>query len=102
MLARGLGAWHWGDDVRHRYSDEERADALLALEANGGNLSRTARQMGIPRATLRLWAQGNVVPAVTDICQAKKGTPGRPPGGDRPHPTGQDYPHWYRCRDGER
>ena len=33
---------------RRRYSDEEKSDALVALQANGGNLKRTARELGVP------------------------------------------------------
>lgn len=43
---------------RIRYTERERADALTALYANGGNVTGTARQLGIPRATLDLWAGG--------------------------------------------
>jgi len=40
---------------RRRYSDRDRATALTALEANGGNVKRTARHLGIPRNTLQRW-----------------------------------------------
>jgi hypothetical protein len=43
---------------RRRYSDEDRAVALAALAANGNNLRRTARQLGIPRASLLAWRNG--------------------------------------------
>lgn len=39
-----------------RYSVSERAEALAVLQANGGNLLRTSKATGIPRKTLRLWA----------------------------------------------
>jgi transposase-like protein len=58
--------------AKRRYSDEERAEALAALDANGGNLSRTARQTGVPRITLRQWAQGRVAPGVSVLRQVKK------------------------------
>lgn len=48
--------------TRRRYSDEDRATALAALEANGGNVIRTARETGIPRGTLRSWAAGGSPP----------------------------------------
>ena len=41
---------------RRSYSDRERADALVALQANGGNAELTSREIGIPVPTLRLWA----------------------------------------------
>jgi transposase-like protein len=39
-----------------RYSDEQRAAVLAALDANGGNLTRTARETGVPRQTIQTWA----------------------------------------------
>src|SRR5436190_21494765 len=45
-------------DFRKRaYSDDDRLFALRALEANGGNVSRTARELGLPLATLHQWAR---------------------------------------------
>lgn len=46
------------------YSDVQRIDALARLAANDGNLARTAREMGIPRATLRDW-RDIIMPHVT-------------------------------------
>jgi transcriptional regulator of acetoin/glycerol metabolism len=43
---------------RPRRGDECRAAALAALEANRGNVARTARQLGLPRKTLEGWARG--------------------------------------------
>lgn len=47
---------------RH-YTNEERALILAALAANDGNISKTARQLGIPRRTLGTWLENNVVGA---------------------------------------
>lgn len=49
---------------RH-YSDGERAAALAVLASNDGNLTRTARETGIPRKTLASWAAApdNAAPA---------------------------------------
>ena len=45
--------------IRRRiYTDQEQADALAALQANGGNVNRTAAALGIPEPTLRMWASG--------------------------------------------
>jgi hypothetical protein len=44
---------------KRRYTDNDRSAALAALAANAGNLSRTARQMDIPRSTLSQWAGGS-------------------------------------------
>lgn len=38
-----------------KYTEEERAAALAALTANGGNLAKTAREVGVPRKTLEAW-----------------------------------------------
>jgi transposase-like protein len=43
---------------KRQYSDEEKALALVALDFNGGNLHRTARELSIPRKTLAEWATG--------------------------------------------
>lgn len=57
--------------TRRRYSDEFRASALAALEANGGNVERTAKALDIPRKTLELWRDGqNESPA--ELCHRKK------------------------------
>ena len=41
---------------KRQYSDVDKATALLSLEANGGNVLRTARALNIPQQTLREWA----------------------------------------------
>lgn len=38
------------------YTDDDRAAALAALEANNGNVARTSRETGVGRATLNRWA----------------------------------------------
>ena len=55
-----------------RYSDEDRANALAALAANGGNVNRTAEQLGIPEATVRAWANGDRHPEASQACEQKK------------------------------
>lgn len=47
-----------------RYTDDQVAQALAALDLNGGNVKRTARDLGIPRTTLVRWRDG--VSAVSD------------------------------------
>lgn len=44
--------------LRRKYSDSERAAALAAVDLNGGNVDRTARDLGIPRKTLDEWVKG--------------------------------------------
>lgn len=57
---------------KRRYSDEDRANALAALAANGGNISRTSKEIGIPAATLRAWNTGERHPEATQMCEEKK------------------------------
>ena len=56
-----------------QYSDEERANALAALAANGGNINRTAKQLGIPEKTLSNWANGKRHPESAQMGERKKG-----------------------------
>jgi transposase-like protein len=58
--------------ARKRYSDEEKAACLAALSANGGNIAKTAREVGVPRDTLRRWARGQVHPRVVQMHHEKK------------------------------
>lgn len=57
---------------KRTYSDEEKANALAAMDANGGDVFNTARQMGIPYQTLQEWSKGRVHPAVLNIRQGKR------------------------------
>lgn len=41
---------------RRRYSDSDKANALAALDANGGNLYKTAKHLGLSISTLQSWA----------------------------------------------
>ncbi|MFL5340904.1 MAG: transposase [Gemmataceae bacterium] len=58
--------------AQRRYTDEEKATALAALAANGGNVDRTARELSIPRKTLERWARGGVHPQVAQSGQEKR------------------------------
>lgn len=40
---------------RRSYSDREKAEALIMLDANAGNCKRTARDLRIPERTLGAW-----------------------------------------------
>ena len=44
--------------VRRRYSDDDRVFALRWLDVRGGNLSMTARELGVPVQTLFQWSRG--------------------------------------------
>ncbi len=43
---------------RRQYSDREQATALAALQANAGQIRKTARELDIPENTLRQWEAG--------------------------------------------
>jgi transposase-like protein len=58
--------------LQRRYSDEERANALAALAANGGNFAKTARDLGIPRRTLQDWHKGTIHPEAAENSAPKK------------------------------
>jgi transposase-like protein len=58
--------------ARRSYSDEQKAEALAGLDANAGNVARTARQLSLPRKTLDQWAKGRVHPDVANLRQGKK------------------------------
>jgi hypothetical protein len=58
---------------KRRYSDEFRANTLAALAAYGGNVNRTAKELGIPEATIRSWESGKVHPEAAKDCERKKG-----------------------------
>ena len=51
------------------YSEKDRAEALIAYEANEGNILRTATQLGIGEATLRQWVAESREPE-TSLAQA--------------------------------
>ena len=55
-----------------KYSDDDRASALAALDANGGNMLRTSKELGVPRATLQEWEQGRVSSAVPEARVQKR------------------------------
>lgn len=59
--------------TRRRYSDDDRAAALAALAANGGNVARTAARLGIPVKTLANWARGDRHPEAAQLGERKKG-----------------------------
>lgn len=58
---------------RRRYSDEEKAAALAALDANGGNVALTSQQLDIPDSTLRSWSNGRGTNhAIADLRDEKR------------------------------
>lgn len=59
--------------ARTHYSDEQKAEALAALAANDGNVSKTAQQLGIGRTTLQQWKTRGVPEVVTQLSHEKSG-----------------------------
>lgn len=57
---------------KRRYSDDDRAAALCALDLHAGNASRAAKALGIPRVTLLQWRDGRVPATVADLRNGKK------------------------------
>src|SRR5262252_6413810 len=57
---------------KRRYSDQERAAALATLDANSGDVRRTARQVGVPEKTLAEWRDGRHHPDVANLRGEKK------------------------------
>jgi transposase-like protein len=55
-----------------RYSDEQRAAVLAALDANDGNLSKTARDTGVPISTIQTWRDNRGTPPSNELRNAKK------------------------------
>jgi hypothetical protein len=51
--------------MKRIYADDDRAAALVALDANGGNVEGTAAALDLPRTTLTEWRNGRgITPAV--------------------------------------
>lgn len=61
-------AWTAGEAVAKKktYSDEDKANAMTALAANGGNVSLTATQLGIPKQTIHHWVKHGTAPQPSD------------------------------------
>lgn len=57
---------------KRRYSDDERAASLAALAANGGDVAKTAAQVGVPYRTMKNWADGTCHPEAAELGMAKK------------------------------
>lgn len=47
---------------QRKWTEADRARALAILDTNGGNLSRTAREVGCSLTTLRNWRDGVAIP----------------------------------------
>ncbi len=57
-----------------KYSDEDKAAALTALDLNEGNVNGTARALGMPDRTLQSWHEGSRrIARVAQLREHKKG-----------------------------
>ena len=54
------------------YPVEFKAEALLAVQVNGGNVSKTARDLGLTESTLRYWIEQET-DACREIREGRKG-----------------------------
>lgn len=58
---------------KRRYSDNDKALALAALDANGGDVRKTAKTLRMPESTLSDWSKNRGVnKEVTEIREVKK------------------------------
>lgn len=65
-----------------RYTEDDRARAMAVLDSNGGNMRKTARDIGINEATLRSWfkpPQRTHVSKPGDVNQVRQQRPQIPP-----------------------
>jgi len=58
--------------ARRSYSDEEKAETLALLKANGGNVKRTAREKGIPYKTVEAWVRRGNLESLAEGVQEQK------------------------------
>lgn len=58
--------------TKRQYSDNDKATALAVLDANGGNVSKTARETKIPPSTITEWRDGRIHEDVTEIREVKR------------------------------
>lgn len=59
--------------VKRHYTDADKGTTLALLTANGGNVSLTSRETGIPATTVRQWRDGiGVSDSTGEICDVKK------------------------------
>ena len=59
--------------AQRQYTESDKATALAMLQANDGNILKTANELGIPQSTLRKWRDGEGInEAVAPKCELKK------------------------------
>lgn len=59
--------------TKRRYSDEDKATALAVLAAHNGDVSKTARETGVPRTTLQRWIEAENGAVAAIAADKKKG-----------------------------
>lgn len=59
---------------QRRYTEAQRAAAVAAVLANGGNVFRTSREIDIPSKTLEHWVKGEARPEAATTGEQKRGT----------------------------
>jgi len=72
---------------------------LVALNAHGGNVTRTARALGISRNTLTHWRDASDPRHIPALVPASPGTPGRRAEADYYVLLWVDPPDGYECTD---
>ncbi len=59
--------------IKRQYPDEQKAAVLANLDANKGNVAKTAREADVPRKTLAAWKNGiGINEDVANISHVKK------------------------------
>jgi hypothetical protein len=69
----GTGKGHKAGERKTRYTDADRVAFLTLLDANGGNLTKTAELTDVPYQTLQQWASGSRHPEARIIQLKHKG-----------------------------
>lgn len=62
-----------GRDDRRWWTDDERESILAAVNSNGGDVAKTARQLGVPDSTIRCWVKGHRCPEALQLRNEKNG-----------------------------
>jgi transposase-like protein len=58
--------------ARRKYSDSQKAELLALMDANGGNAEQTARETGVPSATIKRWRSGEAVVEEVALLRSEK------------------------------
>ncbi len=58
--------------IKRRYSEAEQAQAIAALDSNGGDIAKTHYETGVPRNTLRDWRDQRRRPIAPEVREREK------------------------------